>query len=404
MITNKSAIITKLPNVGTTIFTVMSSLANEYNAINLSQGFPNFPVSDELISLVNQNMKKGYNQYAPMMGIKELREVISEKTYNLYNVKYNPDSEITVTSGGTEAIFDAITAVVKTNDEVIVFEPAYDCYVPAIELNGGIPVYVSLKYPDYKIDWNEAKNKITPKTKLIIVNTPHNPTGAVLDENDLKQLANIVQNTNIFIISDEVYEHIIFDGLKHNSLITVPELQQRSFIVSSFGKTFHATGWKTGYCVAPKELTTEFRKMHQFITFSTFTPLQYALAEFLKNPANYNGLPKFYEKKRNIFLNSIKNSKFTFVPSKGSYFQNLCYSEISDEPDYDLAIRLTKEIGVASVPLSAFYHDKKDEKTLRFCFAKDDETLNRAGERLAKLWCYWESVYNVRFTHNLFYF
>jgi len=385
MITNKSAIITKLPNVGTTIFTVMSSLANEYGAINLSQGFPNFPVSDELISLVNQNMKKGYNQYAPMMGIKELREVISEKTYNLYNVKYNPDSEITVTSGGTEAIFDAITAVVKTNDEVIVFEPAYDCYVPAIELNGGIPVYVSLKYPDYKIDWNEAKNKITPKTKLIIVNTPHNPTGAVLDENDLKQLANIVQNTNIFIISDEVYEHIIFDGLKHNSLITVPELQQRSFIVSSFGKTFHATGWKTGYCVAPKELTTEFRKMHQFITFSTFTPLQYALAEFLKNPANYNGLPKFYEKKRNIFLNSIKNSKFTFVPSKGSYFQNLCYSEISDEPDYDLAIRLTKEIGVASVPLSAFYHDKKDEKTLRFCFAKDDETLNRAGERLAKL-------------------
>ena len=385
MITSKSAIITKLPNVGTTIFTVMSSLANEYNAINLSQGFPNFPVSDELISLVNQNMKKGYNQYAPMMGIKELREVISEKTYNLYNVKYNPDSEITVTSGGTEAIFDAITAVVKTNDEVIVFEPAYDCYVPAIELNGGIPVYVSLKYPDYKIDWNEAKNKITPKTKLIIVNTPHNPTGAVLDENDLKQLANIVQNTNIFIISDEVYEHIIFDGLKHNSLITVPELQQRSFIVSSFGKTFHATGWKTGYCVAPKELTTEFRKMHQFITFSTFTPLQYALAEFLKNPANYNGLPKFYEKKRNIFLNSIKNSKFTFVPSKGSYFQNLCYSEISDEPDYDLAIRLTKEIGVASVPLSAFYHDKKDEKTLRFCFAKDDETLNRAGERLAKL-------------------
>ncbi|OFX28609.1 MAG: methionine aminotransferase [Bacteroidetes bacterium GWA2_32_17] len=385
MITSKSAIITKLPNVGTTIFTVMSSLANEYNAINLSQGFPNFPVSDELISLVNQNMKKGYNQYAPMMGIKELREVISEKTYNLYNVKYNPDSEITVTSGGTEAIFDAITAVVKTNDEVIVFEPAYDCYVPAIELNGGIPVYISLKYPDYKIDWNEAKNKITPKTKLIIVNTPHNPTGAVLDENDLKQLANIVQNTNIFIISDEVYEHIIFDGLKHNSLITVPELQQRSFIVSSFGKTFHATGWKTGYCVAPKELTVEFRKIHQFVTFSTFTPLQYALADFLKNPANYNGLPKFYKKKRNIFLNSIKKSKFIFVPSKGSYFQNLCYSEISDEPDYDLAIRLTKEIGVASVPLSAFYHDKKDEKILRFCFAKDDETLNRAGERLAKL-------------------
>ncbi len=385
MSTNKPLITTKLPSVGTTIFTVMSSLANEYNAINLSQGFPNFPVSSELISLINNYMKKGYNQYAPMMGVKELREVISEKTYNLYNVKYNSDTEITVTSGGTEAVFDAITAVVKQGDEVIVFEPAYDCYVPAIELNGGIPVYVSLKYPDYKIDWNEVKNKITNKTKLIIINTPHNPTGAILNEHDLKQLANIVKNTNIFIISDEVYEHIIFDGLKHNSFITVPELQQRSFIISSFGKTFHATGWKSGYCIAPKELTAEFRKVHQFVTFSTFTPLQYALADFLKNPTNYNGLPKFYERKRNVFLNSVKNTKFTFVPSKGSYFQNLCYSAISNESDYDLAIRLTKEIGVASVPLSAFYHDKKDEKILRFCFAKDDETLVKAGERLSKL-------------------
>lgn len=383
--TSKLLVTSKLPKVGTTIFTVMSSLANEYGAINLSQGFPNFPVSDELISLINHYMKKGYNQYAPMMGIKELREVISEKTFNLYNVKYNSDSEITVTSGGTEAVFDAITSVVKTGDEVIVFEPAYDCYVPAIELNGGVPIYISLKYPDYKIDWNEVKNKISAKTKLIIINTPHNPTGAVLSESDLKKFANIVHNTNIFIISDEVYEHIIFDGLKHNSLMTIPELQQRSFIISSFGKTFHATGWKTGYCVAPKELTVEFRKIHQFVTFSTFTPLQYALADFLKNPTNYNGLPEFYEKKRNTFLNSVKNSKFTFIPSKGSYFQNLCYSAISNEPDYDLAIRLTKEIGVASVPLSAFYHDKKDEKILRFCFAKDDETLKRAGEKLSKL-------------------
>ncbi len=385
MSANKPLITTKLPKVGTTIFTIMSSLANEYKAINLSQGFPNFPVSDKLISLINQYMKKGYNQYAPMMGVKELREVVSEKTFNLYNVNYNPDSEITITSGGTEAIFDAISAVVKTGDEVIVFEPAYDCYIPAIELNGGVPVYISLKYPDYKIDWNEVKNKISSKTKLLIINTPHNPTGAVLEESDLLALSNIVQNTNIFIISDEVYEHIIFDGLKHNSLMTVSELQQRSFIVSSFGKTFHATGWKTGYCVAPKELTTEFRKIHQFITFSTFTPLQYALADFLKNPTNYNGLPKFYEKKRNTFLNSVKKSKFTFVPSKGSYFQNLCYSAISNESDYNLAIRLTKEIGVASVPLSAFYHDKKDEKILRFCFAKDDETLSRAGEKLSKL-------------------
>lgn len=382
---NKPVISTKLPSVGTTIFTVMSSLATEYKAINLSQGFPDFPVSEELISLVNKYMKLGYNQYAPMMGVKELREAISEKTNKLYNVFYNPDSEITVTSGGTEALFAAISAVVKTGDEVIVFEPAYDSYIPAIELNGGIPVCISLKYPDYNIDWNEVRTKISSKTKLIIINTPHNPTGAVLYESDLVELTNIIQNTNIFLIGDEVYEHIIFDGLKHYSLMAIPELQQRSFIISSFGKTFHVTGWKTGYCVAPKELSTEFRKIHQFLTFSTFTPLQYALAEFLKNPSNYNGVPLFYEKKRNTFLESVKNSKFTFVPSKGSYFQNLCYSAISDEPDTNLAIRLTKEIGVASVPISVFYKNKKDEKILRFCFAKEDETLQKAGEKLSKL-------------------
>lgn len=385
MILIKPTIKTKLPKVGTTIFTVMSSLATEYNAINLSQGFPNFPVSEELISLVNKYMKQGFNQYAPMMGVKELREAISEKTLKLYNVNYHPDSEITVTSGGTEALFSAISAVVKTGDEVIVFEPAYDSYIPAIELNGGIPVCISLKYPDYNIDWNEVRNKISSKTKLIIINTPHNPTGAVLSENDLKELTNIVQNTNIFLIGDEVYEHIIFDGLKHNSLMSVPELQQRSFIISSFGKTFHVTGWKTGYCVAPKELTTEFRKIHQFLTFSTFTPLQYALAEFLKNPENYNNVPLFYQKKRNTFLEAVKDSRFTFIPSNGSYFQNLCYSAISDEPDTELAIRLTKEIGVASVPISVFYQNLKDEKILRFCFAKDDETLFRAGEKLSKL-------------------
>lgn len=385
MSTSKPILKTKLPSVGTTIFTVMSALANEYKAINLSQGFPNFPASEELISLVNKYMKLGFNQYAPMMGVKELREAISEKTTNLYNINYNPDTEITITSGGTEALFSAISAVVQTGDEVIIFEPAYDSYVPAIELNGGVPVYISLKYPDYKIDWNEVKNKITKKTKLIIINTPHNPTGSILEESDLTALANIVKNSNIFLLSDEVYEHIIFDGKKHNSLMTVPELQQRSFIIGSFGKTFHVTGWKTGVCLAPKELTAEFRKTHQFITFCTFTPIQYALADFLKNPANYTGVPSFYEKKRNIFLESIKNSRFTFIPSKGSYFQNLCYSAISNENDYDLALRLTKEIGVASVPISVFYHDKKDEKVLRFCFAKDDETLFRAGEKLSKL-------------------
>jgi len=376
---------TKLPNVGTTIFTVMSALANEYNAINLSQGFPNFPVSEKLISLVNKYMLKGYNQYAPMSGVKELREAISEKTQNLYNVFYHPDDEITVTSGGTEAIFCAISAIVKTGDEVIIFEPAYDCYLPVVELNGGTPVCIQLRYPDYKINWLDVKNKITDKTKLIIINSPHNPTGAVLSENDLLQLSKLVENTNIVIISDEVYEHIIFDNLKHCSLITNENLQKRSFIISSFGKTFHATGWKTGYCVAPKQLTKEFRKIHQFVTFSTFTPLQYALAEFLKSPDNYNYLPIFYEKKRNLFLDSIKNSRFTFVPSKGTYFQNLCYKNISNERDSELAKKLTKEIGVASVPVSAFYYNNLDEKVLRFCFAKDDETLIKAGEKLSLL-------------------
>jgi methionine transaminase len=382
---DKPVLTTKLPSVGTTIFTVMSSLANECKAINLSQGFPNFSASEELISLVDKYMKMGYNQYAPMTGVKELREIISEKISKLYNVNYHPDSEITVTSGGTEALFSAISAVVKAGDEVIVFEPAYDSYVPAIELNGGVPVYISLKYPDYKINWDEVKNKITKKTRLIIINTPHNPTGAIFDETDLKKLSEIVRGTNIFLVSDEVYEHIVFDGNKHHSFMTEPELQQRSFIISSFGKTFHVTGWKTGYCVAPKELSVEFRKIHQFLTFSTFTPLQYALAEFLKNPANYMGVPSFYEKKRNTFLEAVKDSKFAFVPSRGSYFQNLSYSNISKENDYDLAIRLTKEIGVASIPLSVFYHDKKDEKILRFCFAKDDETLFRAGEKLSKI-------------------
>jgi methionine transaminase len=320
-----------------------------------------------------------------MMGIKDLREIISQKTETLYQVKYHPDTEITITSGGTEALFSAISAVVDKGDEVIVFEPAYDSYVPAIELNGGIPVYISLAPPEYKINWEDVKQKITNKTKLIIVNTPHNPTGAVFAKNDLDQLAAIVNDKNIFLIGDEVYEHIIFDGIPHHSLMTHSVLQERSFIIGSFGKTFHVTGWKIGFCLAPKELTTEFRKVHQFVTFCTFSPAQYALADFLKNPENYIHLPAFYEQKRNKFLNSVKKSRFTFVPSKGSYFQNLSYASITNENDFDLAVRLTKDIGVASIPVSVFYHDKKDYKILRFCFAKDDETLERAGEKLSKL-------------------
>ncbi|HBX49573.1 MAG: methionine aminotransferase [Bacteroidetes bacterium RIFOXYA12_FULL_35_11] len=382
---SKPVINSKLPHVGTTIFAIMSKMATDYNAINLSQGFPNFPASSELISIVEKYMRKGFNQYAPMPGVKELREAISDKAEKLYGISYHPETEVTVTSGGTEALFSAISAVVEKGDEVIVFEPAYDSYVPAIELNGGIPIYISLCPPHYKIDWEIVKQKISSKTKLIIVNTPHNPTGAVLSAEDLKQLANMVRNTNIFLIADEVYEHIIFDDLKHHSFMTHPVLQERSFIIGSFGKTFHVTGWKIGFCVAPVALTTEFRKIHQFLTFASITPVQYALAEFMKNPDNYLEVPAFYEQKRNKFLDAVKNSKFTFQPSSGSYFQNLSYKNISNENDFDLAVRLTKEIGVASIPVSVFYHDKTDHKILRFCFAKDDATLELAGEKLCGL-------------------
>ncbi len=375
----------KLSNVETSIFAIMSGLAVEHNAINLSQGFPNFPTSPELISLVYEYMKKGFNQYAPMIGVKELREAIAKKTFDTYGINYHPENEITITSGGTEALFSAITSVVKPDDEVIIFEPAYDSYVPVIELNGGIPVFITLTPPLYEINWQEVKTKITAKTKMIIINTPQNPAGTVLSANDLKELAAIVKDTNIILLGDEVYEHIIFEGLKHQSLMTIPTLQERSFIIGSFGKTFHVTGWKAGVCQAPEFLTKEFRKIHQFVTFCTFTPVQYALAEYLKNPDHYNYVPNFYEQKRDKFLDAIKNSRFNFIPSKGSYFQSLSYESISDEYDFDLAIRLTKEIGVASVPVSAFYNKKNDYKMLRFCFAKNDETLEKAGEKLSKL-------------------
>ena len=381
----KPLIQSKLPHIGITIFTVMSKLANDCHAINLSQGFPNFPASDELISLVANYMKKGYNQYAPMTGVQPLREAIAEMVYYVYGTSYHPESEITITSGATEALYAAIAAVVRPGDEVIVFEPAYDSYVPAIELNGGVPVYITLEPPHFRIDWNEVERKVSSKTRLIIMNTPHNPATSVLNVHDLNELARIVKHHNIFLLSDEVYEHIVFDGKKHHSFCTHPELRERSFICSSFGKTFHVTGWKVGYCVAPKELSTEFRKVHQYLTFCTNTPVQLAFADYLKNRDNYLSVSSFYQQKRDKFLNSIKNSKFTFVPSRGSYFQNLCYSAISDENDYDLAIRLTKEIGVASIPVSVFYHQQNDYKTLRFCFAKEEETLEKAGEKLSRL-------------------
>jgi methionine aminotransferase len=375
----------KLPKVGTTIFTIMSALANEHKAINLSQGFPNFETSPELISLVNKYMKKGFNQYAPMQGIMSLREAISEKMESLYNTKYNPETEINITAGGTQAIYSAIAAVVQQDDEVIIFEPAYDCYAPAIELQGGIPLYIQLKAPDYHIDWDEVKKLVSHRTRMIMINTPHNPTGAVMSAADMKQLEKITDKTDIIILSDEVYEHIIFDGIEHQSVAKYPKLADRSFVIFSFGKTYHTTGWKMGYCLAPANLMTEFRKVHQFIVFCANTPIQYALAEYMKDKNRYLELGQFYQEKRDHFINLIKDSKFKYTPASGSYFQLLNYSGITKEKDTEYAIRLTKEIGVASVPISVFYHQPVDNKFLRFCFAKTNETLEQAAEKLCSI-------------------
>jgi methionine aminotransferase len=381
----KGPIRSKLPTVGTTIFTVMSALANEYKAINLSQGFPNFECSPELVELVNSYMKKGFNQYAPMQGIMPLREIIAQKMQDLYGAVYNPEKEINITAGGTEAIYAAITAVVHEGDEVIVFEPAYDCYVPAIELCGGIPVYIQLKSPEYKIDWTEVKKRVNAHTRMIMINTPHNPTGAILTESDMKELEKITRGTDIIVLSDEVYEHIIFDGQPHESVCRYPGLAERSFIVFSFGKTYHTTGWKMGYVLAPAKLMAEFRRVHQFVVFTVNTPLQYALAEYMKKKDEYLNLGKFYQEKRDFFIKLIKGSRFKLKPASGSYFQLLDYSAITKEKDTEFAIRMTKEMGVASVPTSVFYHDPEDDKLLRFCFAKTNETLEQAAEKLCKI-------------------
>ncbi|MBX7108830.1 MAG: methionine aminotransferase [Chitinophagales bacterium] len=375
----------KLPKTGTTIFTIMSALAHEHGAINLSQGFPDFLCDEQLIALVEQFMRKGLNQYAPMPGILPLREAIAAKAENLYAAKYHPETEITVTAGGTEAIYAAITAVVEDGDEVIIFEPAYDCYAPSVELNGGVPIYVELEAPDYAIDWNAVKKLIHQRTKMIIINTPHNPSGMVMTAQDMKQLQKLTQNTDIIILSDEVYEHIIFDGGEHQSVMRYPKLAERSFVVFSFGKTYHNTGWKMGYCLAPAELMREFRKAHQFIVFSANTPIQYAFAEMMKDPSHYLGLRAFYEEKRNYFLKLTEGSRFRAKPAAGSYFQMLSYKGISNEKDTDFAVRLTKEKGVAAIPTSVFYHHGVDRHMLRFCFAKEKETLERAAERLQKV-------------------
>lgn len=375
----------KLPYVGTTIFTVMSKLATDEGAYNLSQGFPSFDCSPKLSELVCHYLKNGYNQYAPMSGVPAFRESIAEKTSKVYGISYDPETEVTVTSGATEAIFCAVTAVVYPGDEVIVLEPAYDSYVPAIDLNGGIPIFVTLDAPDFKIDWEKVKAKISPKTKAIIVNSPQNPVGTVFSKEDLNSLAEIVRNKDIYIVSDEVYEHIVFDGEIHHSMMTHPELKEKSFICNSVGKTYHVTGWKVGYCLAPAALTKEFQRIHQYITFCSVSPMQYALADFLKLPEYYEQLSDFYQRKRDRFNEALSSSRFSLKPSKGSFFQIASYEKITDEYDYDLAIRLTKEIKVASVPVSVFYKEKRDDKLLRFCFAKDDDILDKAAELLCKL-------------------
>ncbi|MDP3945413.1 MAG: methionine aminotransferase [Lutibacter sp.] len=385
MSNSKVTIHSKLPAVKTSIFSIMSGLAAEENALNLSQGFPNFESDLKLIELVNKAMVNGKNQYAPMPGILSLREAIAEKMYNLYGVSYNPEKEITITAGATQAIFTAIAATVHKDDEVIIFKPAYDCYEPTIELFGGKTISVQLNPEDFTIDWQKVKELITDKTKMIIINSPHNPSGRILSNNDMLQLEALLKNTNILLLSDEVYEHIIFDGEKHQSAALFPALAERAFITASFGKTFHNTGWKVGYCIAPAQLTEEFRKVHQFNVFSVNHPVQIALAEYLKNPKNYLELGGFYQQKRDLFLSLLKDSRFDFIPSKGTYFQLLNFSKITNESDVDFAIKLTKEQKIASIPISVFNVAGLDTKVLRFCFAKTDETLKKAAEILCKI-------------------
>jgi methionine aminotransferase len=385
MPSHKLQIQSKLPNVPTSIFAVMSGLANEQNALNLSQGFPNFKSDKKLIDLVSKAMNNGMNQYAPMPGVLGLRKAITTKMELLYNVSYSPETEVTITAGATQAIFTAIAATIKKDDEVIIFKPAYDCYEPTIELFGGKTISVQLNPEEFSINWVEVKGMISNKTKMIIINTPHNPSGRILTREDMLQLENILRDTNILLISDEVYEHIIFDGEQHQSAALFPALAERAFITASFGKTFHNTGWKVGYCIAPKHLMEEFKKVHQFNVFSVNHPTQIALAEYINTPSNYLELGNFYQQKRDLFLDLIKDSRFEFKPSSGTYFQLLNFKNITDENDYDFAIRLTKELKIASVPISVFNENELDTKVLRFCFAKTDDTLKAAADIINKI-------------------
>ena len=378
----KLSVTGKMPDVGTNIFTVMSQLAITHNAVNLGQGFPDYNMSMELVSLVNKAMKDGMNQYVHMAGLPALREQLAHKIFKMYGSKVNADSEITITPGGTYAIYTALTTILQPGDEVIIFEPAYDSYIPNVVINGAVPVLISLQYPAYTIPWDEVRSKITSRTKCIIINSPHNPTGSVLRENDIEQLRSIVKDTNIFILSDEVYEHLVYNEMPHLSMLRYPDLLERSFVCFSFGKTYHCTGWKLGYCIAPPDLMKEFRKVHQFNCFSCFTPTQVALAEYLNNEDAYLNLGSVMQRKRDYFAGLMQATAFNPLPSHGSYFQCFGYSGYSREGDKDFAMRLIKECGVVTIPVSAFYKNGKDDKVIRFCFAKKEETLKNAVDKL----------------------
>lgn len=375
----------KLPDVGTTIFAIMTKMAVDHDAINLSQGFPDFPISSQLINLVHEGMKAGVNQYSPMPGLPILREAISKKVNRLYKLNVDPEKEITVTAGGTQALYAAFSALLEVGDEIIVFDPAYDSYNPAIRLNKAKPVHLTLKPPLFNVDWDEVEANISNATKAIVINTPHNPSGAVLSDEDMSRLSKIVTGNNLYLISDEVYEHIIFDGLEHHSALKYPALREKTIAIYSFGKTFHATGWKTGYAIAPPEITEEFRKMHQFLVFSANAPIQYGIAKYLEDGDHYSYLREFYEEKRNKFQQLMGATKFKAVPCHGTYFQLYSYEDISDQHDRAVAEWITREFGVATIPPSVFYEAGSDEKYLRFCFAKSDETLEKAVDRLCKI-------------------
>ena len=375
----------RLPRVGTTIFAVMSQLAERHGAINLSQGFPDFSCPPRLMALVDEAIRAGHNQYAPMPGVPALREQIAAKVADLYGAEVDMDTEITITAGATEALFVAIQTCVRPGDEVILFDPAYDSYQPAAELAGGRCTRLPLSAPDYRIDFNRLEHALSDDTRLVVLNSPHNPTGAVLEVEDLDRLEQVLARSGAYVLSDEVYEHIIFDGQGHQSLLGRPGLRERAFVVSSFGKTSHTTGWKVGYCIAPPALTGEFRKIHQFVTFAISTPMQHAIAEFMQDPSFHLELPVFYEKKRDRFRAAVSGSAWEILPCNGTYFQLLGYRMLSDLPDMDLARWLTEHAGVGCIPISVFYPDGRDERVLRFCFAKDDATLDQAARRLVQL-------------------